>query len=96
MSAVLTVDDLYIERNRQPVVHGVTFRAARGERVALMGPSGAGKTTLLRAIAGLESNAHGVISVSNPGGGHLRPDPLAVHQDRRSGWSFSSTICSSI
>ena len=78
MSDVLSVDGLYIERNRQPVVHGVTFSAARGERVALMGPSGAGKTTLLRAIAGLESTARGVISVSNRGGGHLRHDPFTV------------------
>ena len=88
MSDVLLVDDLHIERNREPVVHGVTFRAARGERVALMGPSGAGKTTLLRAIAGLESKARGVISVSNPGGGDLRRDPFTVHSASAVGMVF--------
>jgi ABC-type Fe3+/spermidine/putrescine transport system ATPase subunit len=37
-----------------PVLHGVSFEAARGEIVCLLGPSGCGKTTLLRIVAGLE------------------------------------------
>jgi polar amino acid transport system ATP-binding protein len=63
ITAVLQVEDLYLERDNRPIVHGVTFQAGRGERVALMGPSGAGKTTVLRAIAGLESRVAGSVSV---------------------------------
>ena len=63
MIPVLEVEDLYVMRNGQPVVHGVTFHASRGERVALMGASGAGKTTVLRAIAGLEPQIGGAITV---------------------------------
>jgi ABC-type polar amino acid transport system ATPase subunit len=68
MTPVLEVFDLHVERDNRPVVQGVTFAAARGERVALMGPSGAGKTTVLRAIAGLESRIGGAIRVSRPVG----------------------------
>jgi len=35
---------------RHPVLHGVSFRAAAGELVALVGPSGAGKTTISQLV----------------------------------------------
>jgi polar amino acid transport system ATP-binding protein len=66
VTPVLEVEDLVVTRNGQPVVHGVTFHASRGERVALMGASGAGKTTVLRAIAGLEPRIAGAVSVCQP------------------------------
>ena len=66
LTPVLEVEGLHVYRDRRPVVHEVTFQAARGERVALMGPSGAGKTTVLRAIAGLEPRIGGAISVCRP------------------------------
>ena len=62
MTPVLEIDRLHVYRDSRPVVHDVSFRAARGERVALMGPSGAGKTTILRAIAGLEPKTGGAIT----------------------------------
>jgi manganese/iron transport system ATP-binding protein/manganese/zinc/iron transport system ATP- binding protein len=34
------------------VLHGVTFSAAAGEAVAVLGPNGGGKTTLFRALLG--------------------------------------------
>lgn len=42
-----------------PVLRGVSFRAAPGERIALAGPVSAGKSVLLRLIAGLETAAEG-------------------------------------
>ncbi|MDL1896885.1 ABC transporter ATP-binding protein [Anaerolineae bacterium CFX7] len=43
------------------LLRGISFDAAAGEIVCVLGPSGTGKTTLLRIIAGLEQAAGGQI-----------------------------------
>ncbi|GAU09761.1 ABC transporter ATP-binding protein [Desulfoplanes formicivorans] len=50
--------------NGKPVLQDVSFDVAKGEFVALVGPSGAGKTTLLKVIAGLEDPDGGEIHCS--------------------------------
>ena len=65
---VLDVHSLEVRRGSSPIVSGISFSAARGEVVALMGASGAGKTTILRAIAGLDRIAAGTVAVPRPVG----------------------------
>jgi ABC-type polar amino acid transport system ATPase subunit len=65
---VLEVSALEVRRGKRAIVSGISFHAARGEVVALMGASGAGKTTILRALAGLEPIAAGSVTVPRPVG----------------------------
>jgi ABC-type polar amino acid transport system ATPase subunit len=59
----LDVRGLQIRRGGRLLVEDLSFTAARGELLALMGPSGTGKTSVLRAIAGLDPVAAGVVQV---------------------------------
>jgi ABC-type polar amino acid transport system ATPase subunit len=81
---VLHVDGIDVSRGGRSIVRGLSFRADRGELVAVMGPSGAGKTTVLRAIAGLDPIASGRIAVGAvtiAAGQHLKGTQLrALHR----------------
>jgi len=50
-------------QGKRPIeaVHGVSFVANKGERIALIGHNGAGKSTLLRALAGLMPVSKGAV-----------------------------------
>jgi ATP-binding cassette subfamily F protein 3 len=47
---VLTVDSLAVGYGGEKVSEGISFRAFRGESIALVGPNGIGKSTLLKTI----------------------------------------------
>lgn len=53
----------YPTRSEQRALHGLTFRAASGERVALVGPSGAGKSTVLQLLLRFYDPQEGTILV---------------------------------
>ena len=46
-----------------PVLHDISFTLARGEQVALVGPSGAGKTTLCQLLLGFLAPGDGSVRV---------------------------------
>lgn len=49
----------------KPVLKHLDFTVAKGERVALIGPSGTGKSVCLKLILGLMKADQGTVSVSN-------------------------------
>ena len=57
----LTVENVHLAYDGNPVLKGVSMSLDRGEVVSLLGASGSGKTTLLRAVAGLEKPSRGRI-----------------------------------
>jgi ATP-binding cassette, subfamily B, bacterial len=60
------------------VLHGVTFTAAPGELVALVGPSGAGKTTITHLVSRLYDVTEGAVRI---GGQDVRDLTLASLRD---------------
>ncbi len=77
---VLRLRNVALSRGSRQVLDGVDLEVARGELVAIMGPSGVGKTTLLRVVAGLEPFGRGEVDVD---GVHLAPGGLPRHAVRR-------------
>ena len=50
---MLTVSDLHSHYGRAHILHGVSFTAAAGEVLVVLGRNGAGKSTTLKSIIGL-------------------------------------------
>ena len=73
MSALLVIDRLRVRYDTRDVLRALSLEVARGELVALMGPSGVGKTTALRAVAALQPFDEGQIVVD---GFALAPGPV--------------------
>jgi polar amino acid transport system ATP-binding protein len=61
---LLRVTDLQKRFGSLPVLKGVSFDVAAGERVAIIGPSGSGKSTCLRAINYLEPPTAGRVELN--------------------------------
>jgi ABC-2 type transport system ATP-binding protein len=66
------VSKAYGERR---ALHGVSFAAHRGERIAIIGPNGAGKTTLLQILAGALRPSGGSVSLEEGSVGWVPQQP---------------------
>src|SRR6202008_604509 len=73
VSALLVIDRLSVRYGSRDVLRGLSLEVARGEIVALMGPSGVGKSTALRVVAALQPFDDGRIVVD---GFALAPGPV--------------------
>jgi NitT/TauT family transport system ATP-binding protein len=61
---VLEADNVSKSFGEKKVLAEVTFSAAKGEFVCIVGPSGTGKTTLLRTLSGLGSADGGEVRIN--------------------------------
>ncbi|TYP87490.1 ABC transporter ATP-binding protein [Blastococcus xanthinilyticus] len=59
---ILTVDDLRVSYGRVEAVRGVSFQAAPGSLVTLVGANGAGKSSVINAVSGMLRPAGGRIT----------------------------------
>lgn len=59
---ILAVADLHVHYKKICALRDVTFSAAEGESVAVVGKNGAGKSTLLKSLAGLIPDASGTVT----------------------------------
>jgi len=76
-AAVLEVASLSKSYAERPILRGVSFQLAAGERAALLGPSGSGKTTLLNCIGGVDRADSGQVIVAGAALPELDADGLA-------------------
>ncbi|MGI8835603.1 MAG: ABC transporter ATP-binding protein [Pyrinomonadaceae bacterium] len=73
---------------RIEVLRGVSFSAAAGETIAMVGASGAGKSTLLHLIGGIEVPDHGNIRLGEFAVEKANRVELAHYRSRRVGFVF--------
>ena len=59
------------------VIHGISFRVARGEAVAVLGRNGAGKSTTIKALVGLVRRSAGALRFDGTEIGRLPPQKIA-------------------
>ncbi|HMJ92731.1 MAG TPA: ABC transporter ATP-binding protein [Allosphingosinicella sp.] len=62
---------------RVEILRGIDLRIARGQSVALLGPSGSGKSSLMAVLAGLERATSGSVNVAGKDFTALNEDGLA-------------------
>lgn len=61
----IVVKDLRVNYGEREILHGISFVAAAGETLVILGGSGSGKSTLLRTLVGLEKPAGGEIWIGD-------------------------------
>lgn len=69
---------------------GVSLAIARGEHVAVIGPSGSGKSSLMNILGGLDRPTAGTYRFDGEDVGHFDDDQLAAFRRRRIGFVFQS------
>ncbi|HCJ65291.1 MAG TPA: ABC transporter ATP-binding protein, partial [Alcanivorax sp.] len=77
---MLTIDDLNVRFDGQPVLEDVSLSLDEGLIGCLIGPSGCGKTTLLRLVAGFLAPDRGRIALH---GDAVTGDRLLVPAEQR-------------
>src|SRR4028119_1839590 len=70
---------------RVEILRGIDLKVAKGESVALLGPSGSGKSSLMAVLSGLERATSGTIRIAGADFTALDEDGLARARQGRIG-----------
>lgn len=81
--ALLVEGLAYAYPDGHQALYGVNLSVARGERVALLGPSGAGKTTLVLHLNGILSGRNGAVGAGRVTVAGLPVEPDHLQEIRR-------------
>ena len=65
MEQLITVENLHKSYGSKTVLDGVSFNAAPGQIIGLLGPNGCGKTTLIKILTGLIKDHTGTVRINN-------------------------------
>ena len=94
ISSILQVTDLKkyygAEPNITKALDGITFSAAKGEFVAVVGTSGSGKSTLLHMMGGLDTPTSGTVTVKDMELSKMSDEQLTLFRRRNIGFVFQS------
>ena len=63
---LITLDNLAIGYDRQPVLSGISLSISRSSFTAILGANGSGKSTLLKTLLGLQPPIAGKIQIAAP------------------------------
>lgn len=74
----LIVNDLVVNYHNVAALRGISFSAASGSLITLIGSNGAGKSTTLRSISGLVKPSSGEILLDGERIDHIEADKLLV------------------
>ena len=91
MKPAITIKNLTVAYQRNPILHNLNFVAETGTLVAIVGPNGSGKTTLLQSIMGLLPSTGNISIFDQPS--KLQRHKVAYIPQRSSvDWTFPSSV----
>ena len=88
---VLSVRGLHVHYGRVCALRDVTFSAACGRSIALVGANGAGKSSLMKAIVGLTPSTSGEVHWRGRAVSHSTHEIAYLPQRERIDWGFPLT-----
>lgn len=77
--AFLSIEDLELDIQGNPVLRGLNLTVSRGEITALVGPNGAGKSSVIKCLSGYHRGAHATSFTVNGKQIAFPCDPRLVH-----------------
>lgn len=78
-TVAVEVQDLHFSYRQEPILNGLSFSVAPGEKVAIVGVSGGGKSTLVQLLLGLYRPSRGTIFYDNVPIEQIGMQPVREH-----------------